>query len=407
MECEFNEWLDWAVDLTIFRFLIVRLHVDALAQLPTVGHVKQALRNLPEKLDVIYERAMERIETQGDAVQKLAKKVLSWLIYARRVLSAAELRHAVAVEPKTQQLNEEFIPDKEVLGSICAGLVTFDAESDAVRLAHYTIQEYFERDGKHWFQHAEADIATACITYISFDVFENFTTNIHQRRQKFALYQYAVRFFGKHARAAPETTQLRQLILDFLGNDSKIYSASEMIEGAAAPVNSINLAAFFGLESIIVHFLENGYDTNARHFLTTTLHWAVEGGCTGAMKLLIDRGAEIDQRDIFNRTPLFRACHGGNKDAVKLLLENGASVECIDSTFAMSPLEVAVKYEREGIVKLLLENGADASTLLVEAINNNHEGIVKLLLKYGADANSIFNETMLYRAIKHRYKGIC
>ncbi|KAL7956479.1 ankyrin repeat-containing domain protein [Trichoderma compactum] len=393
-------------------FLIVRLHVDALVQLPTVGHVKQALRNLPEKLDVTYERAMERIETQGDAVQKLAKKVLSWLIHARRVLSAAELRHAVAVEPKTPQLNEEFIPDKEILGSICAGLVTFDAESDAVRLAHYTMQEYFEREGKHWFQDAEADIATACITYISFDIFEDWKAHLQQRRQKFALYQYAVRFFGKHARAAPETIQLRRMILEFLGNDGKTYSASRMIEGLVGAVTAINFAAYFGLESIIAHFLENGHDTNDRNLLANALHWAVEGESTAAMKLLIDRGVEIDQKDIFGQTPLFRACHDGKKDAVKLLLENGADVECANG-FETSPLEAAVQFNREGIVKLLLENGADVkstqngSTSLSKAIDHNHEGIVKLLLEHGADANSIFNdETMLFKAIDNNHEGI-
>ncbi|KAL5083750.1 hypothetical protein Trisim1_000954 [Trichoderma cf. simile WF8] len=395
-------------------FLIVRLHVDALVHLPTVGHVKQALQNLPKRLDVTYERAMERIETQGDIVQKLAKKVFCWLIYARRVLSVAELQHAVAIEPKTKQLNEEFIPDKEILGSICAGLVTFDAESDAVRLAHYTIQEYFERDAKHWFQDVEADIATACITYISFDVFEDSRADIQQRKQKFALYQYAIEFFGKHARAVPETMQLRQLILDFLGNDNKIYSASKMIHVQRfLPVPKvIHLAAFFGLESIIAHFLENGRDTNARDFLAETLHWAVEGECTGAMKLLIDHGAEINQRDIRRQTPLVRACRNGKKDAVKLLLENGADVECVDG-FERSPLEIAVRDDREGIVKLLLENGADVkspkngSTLLSKAITHSHDGIVKLLLEHGADANSMFdNKPMLYSAINYRFEGI-
>ncbi|KAM6479217.1 ankyrin repeat-containing domain protein [Trichoderma sp. SZMC 28011] len=393
-------------------FLIVRLHVDALAQLPTVGHVRQALRNLPEKLDVIYERAMERIETQSDAVQKLAKKVLSWLIYARRVLSAAELRHAVAVEPKTQQLNEEFIPDKEILGSICAGLVTFDAESDAVRLAHYTMQEYFERDGKYWFQDAEAHIATACITYISFDVFEDWKVNIQQRKQKFTLYQYAVKFFGEHARAAPEASHLKQLVLDFLGNDAKIYSASDMMERIHGVPKAIHLAAFFGLESIIAHFLENEHDTNASDFLANTLHWAVEGECTGAMKLLIDHGAEIDQQDIHSRTPLLRACYGGKKDAVKLLLENGADVECVDD-YEASALGIAVRDDREGIVKLLLENGADANSMsdnepmLYTPIIRNQEGIVKLLLEHGADANTMLDEEpMLYKAVSRAYNGI-
>ncbi|KAH0529359.1 hypothetical protein TsFJ059_004114 [Trichoderma semiorbis] len=392
-------------------FLIVRLHVDALVHLPTVGHVKQALQNLPKRLDMTYERAMERIETQGDAVQKLAKKVLCWLIYAKRVLSVAELQHAVAVEPNTKQLNQEFIPDKEILGSVCAGLVTFDAESDTVRLAHYTIQEYFEREGKHWFQDAEADIATACITYISFDVFEDLTfESIHHRKQKFALYQYAVRYFGKHARAAPETMQLRQLILDFLGNGKKIYSASEMI-GAYPVAKAIHLAAFFGLESIIAHFLENGNDTNARDFLADTLHWAIEGECTGAMKLLIDHGAEVDQEDFYRQTPLFHACYGGKKDAVEWLLENGADVKSPKNGSTL--LYEAIIRNHEGVVKVLLEHGADANSILQDkpmlyiAILRNHEGIVKLLLEHGAGTNTTFgNEPMLFTAIYRNHEGI-
>ncbi|OPB36500.1 hypothetical protein A0O28_0055790 [Trichoderma guizhouense] len=395
-------------------FLIVRLHVDALVHLPTVGHVKQALQNLPKRLDVTYERAMERIETQGDAVQKLAKKVLCWLIYAKRVLSVAELQHAVAVEPKTKQLNEEFIPDKEILGSICAGLVAFDAESDAVRLAHYTIQEYFEREGKHWFQGAEADIATACITYISFDVFKDWMIDMRQSRRKFALYQYAVNFFGEHARAAPEASHLKQLVLNFLGNNAKVYHAGKMIEGTPPVPKAIHLAAFFGLESIIAHFLENGNDPNARVFLAETLHWAVEGECTGAMKLLIDHGAEINQQDDFHRqTPLFRACYRGKKNAVKWLLENGADAECANG-LGTSALEIAVWNDREGIVKLLLENGADVkspkngSTLLYEAVYRTNEGIVKLLLEHGADAKYVdsHGRSLLTVAVNGGNEGI-
>lgn len=67
--------------------------------------------------------------------------------------------------PRSKALNTNFIPDVKVLGSICAGLLTIDIQSEIVRLVHYTTQEYFERTN------AESNIAITCITYLSFDTF--------------------------------------------------------------------------------------------------------------------------------------------------------------------------------------------------------------------------------------------
>jgi len=68
----------------------------------------------------------------------MAKKVLSWVIHARRTLSTAKVQHALAVEPKKMVLNGDFILEVEMLGSVCAGLATVNAESNIIRLVHYT-----------------------------------------------------------------------------------------------------------------------------------------------------------------------------------------------------------------------------------------------------------------------------
>src|SRR5271156_506373 len=72
------------------RFLLAQLHIDSLTNQPTVGHTKQALQNLPKGLDQMYAQAMKRIESQGEGFRDLAKKVLSWVIHAKRTLSTAE-----------------------------------------------------------------------------------------------------------------------------------------------------------------------------------------------------------------------------------------------------------------------------------------------------------------------------
>jgi hypothetical protein len=169
--------------------------MDSLANQPTRGHIKQALQSLPKGLDKTYEQAMKRIENQGSGFRELAKKILSWVTHAKRTLSTTELRHALAVEPRDAELNGDFLPDVEILGSICAGLIAVDEQSDIVRLVHYTTQEYFERTLS--FPNAEKDITVACVTYLLFD---NFATGFCRTDEEFKarlrlnpLYDYAAR----------------------------------------------------------------------------------------------------------------------------------------------------------------------------------------------------------------------
>lgn len=83
---------------------------------------------------------MERIRGQAPEHQKLANRVLSWIACATRNLTLSELRHGLAVEFNTPELDEDNMPDIEQAVSVCAGLVIVDEKSNAVRLVHYTTQ---------------------------------------------------------------------------------------------------------------------------------------------------------------------------------------------------------------------------------------------------------------------------
>ncbi|UKZ50022.1 hypothetical protein TrVGV298_004279 [Trichoderma virens] len=395
-------------------FLLVRLHTDSLAQLPTVGDVKQALQNLPRSLDDTYKQAMARIESQSEAFQKLAKKILSWLTWAKTVLFVAELQHAVAVKLGTAELDEEFIPDKEIMGSVCAGLVTIDNESGAIRLAHYTTQQYFRRVGGRWFQDAEANIARLCLTYISFREFEsgycNTDDEFQQRIQLYPLYEYAANHWGFHSRAAPE---MQPLILDFLGCEAKVSASGQAIRSGR--MAAIHLAAIFGLESIVAYFFDNGYDIDARDANgRTPLWWASEMGQRNVVNLLIDYGAEINSTDYTkHETPLFKALELGREDIIRLLLENGADANLIAN--GLTALSYPIEEKDQGTVKLLLENGANVNLMdnggyppLVYAIRKKDNGIIRLLLENGADINLMNTKgyPALFYAITQKDRGI-
>lgn len=149
-----------------------------------------------------YEQTIEGIESQGEHSRQLARQILSWILYAKKSLSSLELRYALAVRPETTKLDEDYIPSVKILQSKCPGLVTVDEESDIVRLVHYTTQEYFERTQMHWFPEAEIDIATACVTYLSFEVFESgycpTDETFEERLELNPLYLYSAENWGHH-----------------------------------------------------------------------------------------------------------------------------------------------------------------------------------------------------------------
>src|SRR5271156_3865476 len=180
---------------------------------------RTALKKFPkgsEAYNYAYEEAMERVEGQITNSRDLAKQVLSWITCAKRPLNTSELRHALGVEIGESELDEENLPEVEDIISVCAGLVTVDEQSDIIRLVHYTTQEYFERTWTTWFPNAQRDIATTCITYLLFDVFETgfcpTDERFQERLQLNSLYDYAARNWGHHARVASMKEQ--SLILD-------------------------------------------------------------------------------------------------------------------------------------------------------------------------------------------------
>ena len=56
------------------------------------------------------------------------------------------------------------------------------------------------------------------------------------------------------------------------------------------------------------------------------LHVAARGGHVACLRLLLDAGAGVDQRNLEFKTPLHEAAQCGHSDAARLLLSAGAQV---------------------------------------------------------------------------------
>ena len=94
--------------------------------------------------------------------------------------------------------------------------------------------------------------------------------------------------------------------------------------------------------SAIKNALENGSDLNALdpQFGIPPLGWAAISGQTKAVKLLLEKGAKIDDRHRDGSTALHGAAFLGRAETVKLLLDKGADIN-IRKDDGMTPMDVA------------------------------------------------------------------
>jgi len=171
----------------------------------------------------------------------------------------------------------------------------------------------------------------------------------------------------------------------------------------------IILETIMGNFDNVSHLLDTGADINTRSKTTdyTPLHYACSKGDTKIVRLLIDRGVDVNACDKYSTTPLILAIENNNLEIVRLLLEHGADVNPYYKDSRI-PLITASIYGNLDIVQLLLDYGADVNarntftgeTALIFAYKNNHIDIVKILIKYGSnpkipdiDNNSVFNDS--------------
>ncbi|KAF7554286.1 hypothetical protein G7Z17_g3000 [Cylindrodendrum hubeiense] len=398
-------------------FLLAQIYLDllndkvtrnaVLGELERMNKQKKASGgNMDDVLNKAYDTVMDRINGQKLGLKELAIQVLSWISCAKRPLNTSELQHALATKTGRSELDHG---DQVQIGdmvSVCAGLVTVDEHSNIIRLAHYTTQGYFDRKRDTLFQNPEASITRVCVTYLSLNSFERgfcpSDEEFEKRIRLNAFYDYAANHWGNHARDGPG---LCQEVIDFLGSKKKVESSSQALmvmklypaedysQDVPTNMTGLHLIAYFGIingaELLISAENVNLVDSWGR----TAISYATEKGHEAILKLLIDKGADIESENESGRTPLSWAAENGHDGVVRLLLDEGVDIESEDE-YSRMPLSWAAENGHEAVIKLLLDKGADAGTWndygntpLLEAAQNGHEAAVKLLLDKGADAN--------------------
>jgi TonB family protein len=197
-----------------------------------------------------------------------------------------------------------------------------------------------------------------------------------------------------------------------------ITNGADVNARSTSGFTSMHFAAFGGDKKAIVLLIKYGADQNIKEqrgntpldialsenntelaeFLRSrgstsgaadSIHVAAELGNIEAVKLLLDAGVDINEKDIDGWTPLLYAV-GRDKIIVEFLIANGADVGPIQN--GLTPLSRANNIE---IAKLLISNGADVnasddrkSTPLHSQAFGGKNQMVEFLINNGANVNA-------------------
>nr|XP_057943953.1 receptor-interacting serine/threonine-protein kinase 4 [Doryrhamphus excisus] len=150
-------------------------------------------------------------------------------------------------------------------------------------------------------------------------------------------------------------------------------------------------------EEAVKFLLLNNADPNLANARgSTPLHLATENHSKPLAELLLGRrSTNVNAKDEDQYTALHWAAHNGDEAIARLLLDRGAAINEIDGQ-GRTPAHVACQHGQENVVRVLLSRGADVRikgkdnwTALHLAAWQGHLGIVKLLVKQaGADVNA-------------------
>ena len=176
-----------------------------------------------------------------------------------------------------------------------------------------------------------------------------------------------------------------------------LVSAGEDLDDASqAIVDAVSL----GDRSSVEDLLNRSPDlvrTTDSHGLSL-LHVAAESGDVEVARLLVEKGADVEQGARGRETPLHVAALLGALPTVNLLLDNGANLEARDRR-DRTPLDFAVSVlGNEETVRQLILKGAEVNVRDDEGDSPLHVAVcsgsgeaVRLLLAAGADVRAVNN----------------
>ncbi|KAF2213484.1 hypothetical protein CERZMDRAFT_105686 [Cercospora zeae-maydis SCOH1-5] len=337
----------------------------------TAKMVRQSLTELPGTLDSTYIEILRRLPI---TTRPWVREILMWLCYAYRPLTLAETAEAIVIEAGQSSIDDDCrLQPQETVLRLCKGLVTYNAHTNTVSLAHSSVRTTLESRTIRESEVAEfgmsrdectPGIISKSLTYLLMDDF-NRRLCVCKRIEackcfeEYPFLNYAGTMWAVHANMhLRRGNKLReseiQQVLALLGThgsglvtDSGYHFAlwiriifNDLIVETAQRATPLYYAASFGLKPVVELMLSQALVTLDDPNLPSHIDWkSGRNSCT----------------------PLGVSVFRGQIDIAELLMRCGANPNTTD-IFGNSPLDYAVLNRDQPMIGLLQEHGADGPT---------------------------------------------
>lgn len=122
---------------------------------------------------------------------------------------------------------------------------------------------------------------------------------------------------------------------------------------------------------------------------------AAQNDHTDLVLEMIEEGVDVNAKQGSGWTALQHACNHGNLEVVKALLDKGAEINHRNIPTGRAAIHYAAACEEDAVLRLLIERGADievrnndGETPLFDAASGGSEACVRLLIDSGCDVNA-------------------
>jgi hypothetical protein len=370
--------------------------------------VEESIQMIPPSVYDAYARILCRVPSrQLDTV----RKALQIIVAARRPLTTAEMAIAlgVAIWADSRTIAEARLDSSQIakkLRRLC-GLFVFIKDSK-IYLIHQTAREFLVAESASkkddsvysWsLSEAEDQMGSVCLRYLSMEDLETG----EESPDTHDFLEYSAVHWPDHVRNMALTSsprivnQLHQLY-DTSGKPFPLWfpifwKISRPYDPRVPTVNSLHIAAFTGHEQEVEYLLEDDPSIVNMADSTSTypIMWASLNGHREVVRMLLEKGADVNAQGGDHSNALGAACSEGHDKIVQMLLERGADVNAKGG----DALRAACSGGHGKIVQMLLKQGADIDArggrygnALQAARSGGHADIVRTLLKRGADQST-------------------
>ena len=406
-----------------FRWIFCQLEVLRQCLPPSV---RPTLRELPESLDMTYERILKEIKKPN---KRLAQRVLQCLVVAVRPLRVEELAEVLAVDFDDAEGIPRLKPDwrweeqELALLSACSSLIAIvqAGGSRVVQFSHFSVKEFLTSprlataSGEVSNYHIDSEPAHTILAQACLGSLLQIQNGLgwHTRSDQPAL--YAAEHWATHARFGGVSSRLykgMQYLFDANKRHFNVWLRLCDIDNrpqngatffwftshSKSPAAPLYYAALCGFHDLVEHLInKHPQDVNAEggHY-RRPLVAALAGEHFQTANLLRHYGADTVAGGRLGRNPLNGAAFSGNLEAARKLIEyNPTYINAREEDSGETPLFWVSegRNSKDGsVARLLLEHGADINVQDDEGRTPLHTAsyfgaleVVRVLLEHSAD----------------------